>query len=67
MLMDANTEIKILVVDDIPTNLDVLKVPLERASYQFLAAPNGEVALKVARQARPDLILLDIMMPGMDG
>ncbi len=65
--MEPLEQIKILVVDDIATNLDVLKAPLERAGYYFLAAPSGEVALKVARYSLPDLILLDVMMPDMDG
>ncbi|MBF0455346.1 MAG: SpoIIE family protein phosphatase [Magnetococcales bacterium] len=57
----------ILVVDDTPENIDVLKGALV-ADYTVRPAPNGEIALKAAAvQPRPDLILLDIMMPGMDG
>lgn len=57
----------ILAVDDVPANLDVLRQPLEKAGYRFLASPDGEVALKVARHTRPDIILLDVLMPGEDG
>jgi DNA-binding NtrC family response regulator len=58
---------KILIVDDIPANLNLLSDALEPAGYSILAAPSGEVALRVAKRARPDLILLDVLMPGMDG
>ena len=58
---------KILLVDDVPANLNVLTSALEPQGYQIFAAPNGTVALSVAAKARPDLILLDIMMPGLDG
>jgi putative two-component system response regulator len=56
----------ILLVDDTPENLDVLKGILA-ASYRIKAATNGTLALKIASSQRPDLILLDIMMPGLDG
>ena len=56
----------ILIVDDSPVNIDILKGILGD-EYNIKAATNGEVALKIARKLRPDLILLDIMMPGMDG
>ena len=58
---------KILLVDDTPANLDVLCELLEGEGYRISMAPNGTVALKVASQALPDLILLDVNMPGMDG
>jgi len=58
---------KILLVDDVPANLSVLTATLEPLGYDIFAAPNGTVALAVAAKARPDLILLDIMMPGLDG
>ncbi len=57
----------ILVVDDAPANLDLV-VGLLKDSYKVKAALNGIVALKIAQSpAPPDLILLDIVMPGMDG
>jgi DNA-binding NtrC family response regulator len=58
---------KILLVDDQPANLDVLRLLLEAQGCKVLLAPSGQVALKNASRARPDLILLDVMMPGMDG
>ena len=58
---------KLLVADDNPVNINVLRDALEPHGYEILAAPNGETALKIAQRALPGLILLDIMMPGMDG
>ena len=58
---------KILIVDDNPVNVDVLRTPLEQAGYEIYMAPSGEVTLKLAPQVMPDLILLDVMMPGLDG
>ena len=60
-------EDKVLMVDDNPTNLQVLQATLEGQGYRLLAARDGPSALAVAAKAAPDLILLDIMMPGMDG
>ena len=58
---------KILLVDDQPANLDVLRELLELKGYKVFLAPDGNVALKSAGRVVPDLILLDITMPGMDG
>jgi signal transduction histidine kinase len=58
---------RILLVDDNPANLRVLYEALQGAGYRLSLAPNGETALDIARQVRPDLVLLDITMPGMDG
>jgi DNA-binding NtrC family response regulator len=58
---------KLLVADDNPVNINVLRDALEPHGYEILAAPNGDTALKIAQRALPSLILLDIMMPGMDG
>ena len=60
-------EDKVLMVDDNPTNLQVLQATLEGQGYRLLAARDGPSALAVVAKAAPDLILLDIMMPGMDG
>ena len=60
-------EEKVLLVDDNPTNLQVLFQTLEGRGYNLLVAKNGETALAIAEKAHPHLILLDIMMPGMDG
>lgn len=58
---------QILVVDDTPANLGVLVDHLEMHGYEVLVALGGEEALDRLRYAQPDLILLDVMMPGMDG
>lgn len=58
---------KILVVDDEPTLVSTLKYNLEREKYQVITATNGPAALDAARAARPDLIILDLMLPGLDG
>jgi len=58
---------KILLVDDTHANLAVLSAALEPEGYAILAAPDGTAALSVAAKANPDLILLDIMMPKLDG
>jgi len=58
---------EILIVDDIPANLNVLCQSLESEGYNIIAATNGESALQIATRVQPDLILLDIMMPGIDG
>ncbi len=58
---------KVLVVDDEPTLVATLKYNLEGAGYEVLTAENGESALLVARSRRPDLVVLDLMLPIMDG
>ena len=58
---------RILLVDDNPTNLQVLLQTLSGRGYKLLIAKNGESALRIAHKAKPALVLLDIMMPGMDG
>ena len=58
---------KVLLVDDTPANLKVLRQALEPEGYSILIATGGEAALRIARSAHPDLILLDVQMPGMDG
>jgi DNA-binding NarL/FixJ family response regulator len=57
----------VLIVDDVPDNLALLHDALDEAGYTVLVATNGESALQRARQSRPDVILLDAVMPGMDG
>ncbi len=58
---------RILIVDDNPTNLDIFQTRLAVHGYEILTATDGEEALAIAREKQPDLILLDIMMPKMDG
>ena len=57
----------VLIVDDVPDNLSVLHDALDEAGYTVLVATHGEQALQRAAQAQPDIILLDAVMPGMDG
>jgi two-component system response regulator VicR len=58
---------KILVVDDEVPVTDLIKYNLEKALYQVLVAHDGESALQIARDSHPDLILLDLMLPRIDG
>ena len=58
---------KILIVDDSPTELHVLTQILEREGYQTLTARNGEEGIEVAKLELPDLILMDVVMPGING
>ena len=58
---------RILLVDDNPTNLQVLLQTLSGRGYKLLVAKNGENALNIAHKGKPALVLLDIMMPGIDG
>jgi class 3 adenylate cyclase/CheY-like chemotaxis protein len=58
---------RILVVDDHPNNLEVLQVRLNAQGYEVVTATDGEAALLQARELEPDLVLLDIMMPKLDG
>ena len=62
----SNTDV-VLIVDDVPENLSVLHDALDESGFTVLVATNGESALARARQGLPDIILLDAMMPGMDG
>jgi CheY-like chemotaxis protein/DNA-binding CsgD family transcriptional regulator len=57
----------VLIVDDVPDNLSVLHDALDESGYTVLVATNGESALQRAAQALPDVVLLDAVMPGMDG
>ena len=58
---------RILVVDDDPRLLHIVEMYLSIEGYDVVTAENGEDGLKEAEAARPDLVILDIMMPGMDG
>ena len=58
---------KVLVVDDTPANIDVLRRALVSEGYAIYVATSGKRALRVAAAAKPDLVLLDVMMPEMDG
>lgn len=57
----------VLIIDDSPTELHLFQNMLEKAGFDTLVADSGEEGLKVARSARPDCILMDVVMPGMNG
>jgi adenylate cyclase len=65
--MDSDRAGRILVVDDIPENVRLLEAVLGARGYEVLTATSGEEALDLVASAEPDLILLDVVMPGMDG
>ena len=58
---------KVLVVEDNPTNMRVIRMVLSNKGYSVLEATDGEEALVVAMEGRPDLIVMDIQLPKMDG
>ena len=58
---------RILLVDDDPTNLDLLRHTLDGRGYRLFVSRSGESAIELARRVRPLLILLDVVMPGIDG
>jgi len=58
---------RILVVDDDAKTVELVKLYLNRDGYKVLVAYNGNEALRLAKEVRPDLIVLDLMLPGMDG
>lgn len=61
------SEYSILIVDDVPTNVMLVQAILKKEGYSLLTAENGAKALQIAQEKHPNLILLDIMMPEMDG
>ena len=58
---------RILAVDDTPQNLRLLEALLSRDGYEVVTAASGDEALRAIAERPPDLVLLDILMPGMDG
>jgi two-component system alkaline phosphatase synthesis response regulator PhoP len=61
------SQAKILIVDDEPDLVETIRFALELEGYNVLVAVNGEEGLNAARQEKPDLILLDLMLPKLDG
>ena len=57
----------ILVVDDSPTEIHVFKTMLEKNGFDVTTAQSGEEGIERAKQAKPDLILMDVVMPGLNG
>ncbi len=66
-MLDRNASDIVLIVDDVPDNLAVLHDALDESGYTVLVATNGADAIARAMQARPHVVLLDAVMPGMDG
>ena len=58
---------RILIVDDEPPIIDVLEYNLKKANYEVIVARDGQEALEKARRQRPDLVILDLMLPELDG
>ena len=65
--LDRSKTDVVLIVDDVPENLSLLHDALDEAGYTVWVATHGEAALQRAVQVVPDIILLDAVMPGMDG
>ena len=63
----TNSDIKILLVDDEPDILELVGYHLRREGYTVFPAPDGEQGIEIAVRETPSLIILDVMMPGMDG
>src|SRR6202049_1274026 len=57
---------RLLVVDDVPTNLKLLEVRLSAEYFEVILASNGAQALEICERGQCDIVLLDVMMPGMD-
>jgi DNA-binding response OmpR family regulator len=58
---------RILVIDDDPVIVDMLQLALEKAGYEVLSAIDGDLGLALFRREKPDLVVVDIAMPGIDG
>jgi diguanylate cyclase (GGDEF)-like protein/PAS domain S-box-containing protein len=65
--LSASRKPAILIVDDAPDNLAPLRTMMQGQGYQTFVATSGDRALEIAQRVKPDLVLLDIVMPGMDG
>lgn len=58
---------RILIVDDSPTEIHVFKTMLEKNNFEIITASSGEEGVDMATREKPDLVLMDIVMPGMNG
>lgn len=58
---------KVLIVDDSPTETHVMRVSLEKSGFEVLTADDGESGLRLARESVPDAIIMDVVMPGVNG
>src|SRR5690349_10915437 len=66
-MIDEGSAGKVLVVDDEPVNVDLLSRVLSRDGYEVISAPNGALALEAVDRDHPDVVLMDINMPGVGG
>lgn len=64
---EAPDEVRVLLVEDDPSVAQMYKLKLELDGYRVDVAPDGEVALEMARRTTPDIVFLDIRLPGLDG
>lgn len=67
VLQMDGTPVTILIVDDSPTETHILKGILERGGYRVITADNGERGVTAAKESNPSLILMDVVMPGLNG
>ncbi|NML16496.1 response regulator [Azohydromonas caseinilytica] len=58
---------RVLIVEDNPQNLKLARLVLAKAGFEVLEATDGEQGVRMAREQRPDLVLMDVQMPGLDG
>lgn len=58
---------RILIVDDSPTEIHILTGILQKGGHEISTAPDGEKGVAAAREIKPDLVLMDVVMPGMNG
>ena len=65
--VSSTTKAKVLVVDDSPTEIHIFKKILEKHGYETLVAKDGQEGVEIARQALPDIILMDVVMPVLNG
>ena len=65
--INLSGEYRVLIVDDSKTVVHALKAVLEQAGYATLTASDGEQAIELTRQQKPDVVLMDVIMPGMTG
>jgi len=66
-MTESNTKGNVLVIEDNPLNMKLIRFVLPIGNYAVLAAENAEDGLEIARKHHPDVILMDIHLPGMDG
>ncbi|HEX5313385.1 MAG TPA: response regulator [Gammaproteobacteria bacterium] len=58
---------KVLIVDDSPTDVHVMRTALEKGGFEVISAKDGETGLALAREERPDAVIMDVVMPGVNG